>query len=66
MANGILLALLFTVVLTFFSMISMRPLLHLMNTPENIFQDAYTYIMIICGGLIATIFTICFPPICVQ
>ena len=30
-ANGILLALLFTVVLTFFSMISMRPLLHLMN-----------------------------------
>ena len=65
-ANGILLALLFTVVLTFFSMISMRPLLHLMNTPENIFQDAYTYIMIICGGLIATIFTICFPPICVQ
>ena len=34
----------------------MRPLLHLMNTPENIFQDAYTYIMIICGGLIATIF----------
>ena len=55
-ANGILLALLFTIVLTFFSMISMRPLLHLMNTPENIFQDAYTYIMIICGGLIATIF----------
>ena len=55
-ANGILLALLFTVVLTFFSMISMRPLLHLMNTPENIFQDAYSYIMIICGGLIATIF----------
>ena len=46
-ANGILLALLFTVVLTFFSMISMRPLLHLMNTPENIFQDAYTCIMII-------------------
>ena len=37
-ANGILLALLFTVVLTFFSMISMRPLLHLMNTPENIFS----------------------------
>ena len=31
-ANGILLALLFTVVLTFFSMISMRPLLHLIRT----------------------------------
>ena len=40
-ANGILLALLFTVVLTFFSMISMRPLLHLMNTPENILEAVH-------------------------
>ena len=34
----------------------MRPLLKLMNTPDNIFQDAYTYIMIISAGIIATIF----------
>ena len=27
-----------------------------MNTPDNIFQDAYTYIMIISAGIIATIF----------
>lgn len=55
-ANGILLALIFTVFLTSVSMVLMRPLLHLMNTPENIFNDAYTYIMIICGGLVTTVF----------
>lgn len=55
-ANGILLSLLFTIALTFLSMITMRPLLHLMNTPENIFADAYTYIIIICGGLVTTVF----------
>ena len=33
----------------------MRPLLKLMNTPDNIFQDAYTYIMIICGGIFAQV-----------
>ena len=34
----------------------MHTLLKIMNTPENIFQDAYTYIMIISAGLGATIF----------
>ncbi len=29
----------------------MRWLLTFMNTPEDIFDDAYTYIMIICGGI---------------
>lgn len=29
----------------------MKPLLILMNTPEDIFQDAYKYIMIICAGI---------------
>lgn len=55
-ANGILLSLIFTFVLTALSMLSMRTLLKLMNTPDNIFQDAYTYIMIISAGLGATIF----------
>ena len=53
-ANGILLALLFTVVLTFFSMISMRPLLHLMNTPENILDMADAYIKAIFAGIFCT------------
>ena len=30
-------------------------LLTLMHTPEDIFQDAYTYIMIICGGIFAQV-----------
>lgn len=55
-ANGILLSLIFTVAISALSMISMHGLLKLMNTPDNIFQDAYTYIMIISAGIIATIF----------
>lgn len=55
-ANGILLSLIFSVLLSSSSMLSMRTLLKLMNTPQNIFQDAYTYIMIISAGIIATIF----------
>ena len=55
-ANGILLSLIFTVIISSLSLLGMRPLLKLMNTPDNIFQDAYTYIMIISAGIIATIF----------
>ena len=55
-ANGILLSLIFTAVISTFSILGMHSLLKLMNTPENIFQDAYTYIMIISAGIIATIF----------
>ena len=55
-ANGILLSLIFTIIISAFSMVSMHSLLKLMNTPDNIFEDAYTYIMIISAGIIATIF----------
>ena len=37
--------------MTLVSMLGMRWLLTFMNTPEDIFDDAYTYIMIICGGI---------------
>lgn len=55
-ANGIILSLICTIILTFCGLICMKPLLHIMNTPENIFQDAYTYIMIIVAGLVTTVF----------
>lgn len=55
-ANGILLSLICTIVLTVVGLICMKPLLRMMNTPENIFRDAYTYIMIIVAGLITTVF----------
>ena len=37
--------------MTVISMAFMKPLLILMNTPADIFQDAYKYIMIICAGI---------------
>ena len=39
--------------LTIVFMAFMKPLLILMNTPEDIFRDAYAYIMIVSGGILA-------------
>ena len=44
-----------TIVLTAAALIFLRPLMHLMNTPESIFPDAHIYMIIICAGMIATI-----------
>lgn len=49
------LSLFISLLMTTFSMLGMKPLLQLMNTPGDIFQDAYTYIMIICAGITAQI-----------
>ncbi len=40
-----------TVLLTLVFMVGMKWLLAFMHTPENIFKDAYSYIMIICAGI---------------
>ena len=40
-------------ILTAAFMVFMKPLLTLMNTPADIFDDAYAYIMIISGGILA-------------
>lgn len=42
-------------IVTVISMVFMRRLLVLMNTPEDIFADAYHYIMIICAGIVAQV-----------
>ncbi|MDD5940238.1 MAG: MATE family efflux transporter [Lachnospiraceae bacterium] len=55
-ANGILLSVILIIALTAVSLLSMKPLLRLMNTPEAIFQDAYTYISIICMGIVCSVF----------
>ena len=55
-ANGILLAVLVTLFLTALGVLTMEPLLRLMNTPEDIFQDAYDYIIVICAGIGANVF----------
>lgn len=40
-------------VLTILFMLFMKPLLNLMNTPSDIYADAYAYIMIVSGGILA-------------
>ena len=47
------LSILVTIVLTAGSMLFMKPLLHFMHTPADIFDDAYSYIMFICAGIAA-------------
>ena len=40
---------------TSFSLLYLRPLLRYMNTPESVFQQAHTYIAILCGGMLSTV-----------
>ena len=49
--NGFYLSLIVAAVITTAGMIFMRPLLTLMNTPDNIFEYAYAYISTICAGI---------------
>ncbi len=49
------LSVIITVIMTAGSMLGMKRLLEFMNTPADIFADAYAYIMIICGGIAATV-----------
>ena len=50
-ANGVLLSLAAMVILTALCMAVMRPLLGMMNTPEDIFYDAGVYLKIYFMGL---------------
>ena len=49
------LSVIMTVIMTTISMLGMKPLLKFMNTPSDIFADAYHYIMVICAGIFATV-----------
>lgn len=53
--NAAILSAIVSIIMTVGSMVGMRGLLRLMNTPADIFDDAYAYIMIICGGIIAQV-----------
>lgn len=54
-ANGTFLALILIVLMTTVSIAVMHPLLHLMNTPSEIYEDAYAYISIICWGIFCSV-----------
>ena len=53
--NGFYLSLIVAAVLTAVSLVFMRPLLTLMNTPADIYDNAYAYISTICCGIFFTI-----------
>ncbi len=49
--SAALLGIIMSVILTIVGMLGMRPLLTFMQTPDDIFKDAYAYIMVICAGI---------------
>ena len=51
--NALILTALISAVMTAVSMTGMHALLKFMHTPDDIFKDAYAYVMIICGGIFA-------------
>ena len=51
-ASSITLSIIATIIVTFISVISAKPL-NLMNTPSNIMKDASTYIIILYAGNVA-------------
>lgn len=53
--SAAILSIFVVIIFTSLSLLSADPLLRLMNTPDNIFVDASTYIKIIYGGIIATL-----------
>ncbi len=56
LANIIYLGVIITAAVTALTLSLTRWVLTVMNTPEDIFSDAYTYITIIFGGIAATMF----------
>ena len=54
-ASTLVLSLIATVIITIVSMSFAKPLLNLMNTPDNIMDNAYSYIIIIYAGTAVTV-----------
>lgn len=54
-ASAGVIALLSCIIMTVISMTGMKGLLHLMQTPDDIFDDTYLYMMIMCAGITAQI-----------
>lgn len=54
-ASAYMLSAVVSIVLTVLSMVMMRQILNWMNTPADIYQEAYEYIMVICGGIVAQV-----------
>lgn len=53
-AGMVLLDMGITLLITVLSLVFLRPLMVFLNTPAEIFQQAYLYMFLICAGLVAT------------
>lgn len=51
----ILLCIFTTIIMTLIAVLTTRPLLRLINTPDDIIEDAYNYIVVIYWGIVATV-----------
>ena len=54
-AGAFSLGIFLTFILTLFSLLLLKPFLHLLHTPESIFNLSYQYIFIIIAGMIVTV-----------
>ena len=54
--NAVFLSVIVTVIMTFVSIAGMDKLLSIMNTPEDIFQMSRTFVVIMCMGMMCTVF----------
>lgn len=54
-ANAARLAVIVTAIMTVISVLGMRPMLELMNTPDDIFKMSWEYIVIICAGMVCIV-----------
>lgn len=55
-ASATVLSIIMAIIVTILSLIVAKPLLHIMNTPNDIIDDAYKYISVIFAGTAATFF----------
>ncbi|PRR79503.1 MATE family efflux transporter [Clostridium vincentii] len=55
-ATSIILCAIITILITAISLVTVKPLLNLMNTPSDIINDANSYITILYAGIITTVF----------
>lgn len=55
-SNAIVMSAIVTILLTALSTLLMHRILHLMNTPREIYNYAYDYIIVICIGLFSTVY----------
>lgn len=54
--NAIILSIIMTIIITIISVFFAKPLLNLIKTPHDIIDEAYSYIVVIYGGIFVTFF----------